>query len=168
MGSITPVLYVWFSYKHYDVVSRATQDAGYDVKQMIVWAKKHFSLQRHLYHLQHEQCLVCIHRGAKTTKTWTGDRKQVSVWNVESVKHKERIHPTEKPVGIYTIPILNHTHEDEPVLDLFAGSGAVFAACEKTNRVGLGIELCPDASAIVLDRIAGLGCEVVREGNLFD
>lgn len=166
--SQAPVLYVWFSFKHYDVVSRAINDSNYKISQMIVWVKNHFSLQRHLYHLQHEQCLVSIHRGAKTTETWTGDRKQVSVWNLPSVKPKERIHPTEKPTGVYKIPILNHTHEDDPVLDLFAGSGTVFAACEETNRTGLGIELCPEVSATILRRMANLGCDVEHEGNLFE
>ena len=166
--SQAPVLYVWFSFRHFDVVSRAIQDSGYDIKQMVIWAKKHFSLQRQFYHLQHEQCLVCVHRSAKTTELWTGDRKQVSLWKIDSVKPKDRIHPTEKPTGVYTIPILNHTHEDDPVLDLFAGSGTVFAACEETNRTGLGIELCPLVSTSILGRMESMGCEVVLEGNLFD
>lgn len=166
--SQAPVLYVWFSFKHYDVVSRSTMDAGYDIKQMVIWNKNHFSLQRHLYHLQHEQALVCIHRGAKTTETWTGDRKQVSVWNVANVKPKDRIHPTEKPTRVYTIPILNHTHEEEPVLDLFAGSGVVFAACEETKRTGLGVELCPEACSKILTRMAESSLDVEHEGNLFD
>ena len=166
--SQAPALYVWFSFKHYDVVSRAIQDAGYDIKQMVIWVKKHFSLQHHLYHLQHEQCLVCIRHDAKTTDTWTGDRKQISVWNVDSVKPKDRIHPTEKPIGVYTIPILNHTLEGEAVIDLFAGSGVVFEACEKTNRTGLGIELCPEVSATILNRMSHLGCKVINEANLFE
>ena len=165
--SQSPVLYVWFSFKHYDVVSRAVQDSGYQIKQMVIWQKPHFSLQRHLYHLQHEQCLVCIHQDAKTADTWTGDRRQTSLWNVPSVKPKERIHPTEKPVGVYTIPILNHTEKGGSVLDLFAGSGAVFEAAEVTERQGLGIELCPDASARILSRMANLGLPVQRQTNLF-
>jgi DNA modification methylase len=167
-SSQSPVLYVWFSFKHYDVVSRAVQDAGYEVKQMVVWKKRHFSLQHHLYHLQHEQCLVCIKQGVPTKDLWTGDRKQVSVWDVASVKAKDRIHPTEKPTGVYSIPICNHTNEGDSVLDLFAGSGAVFEACEEQRRVGLGVELCPNACARILTRMESLGCEVALEGNLFD
>ncbi|MFK7824169.1 MAG: site-specific DNA-methyltransferase [Oligoflexales bacterium] len=166
--SQAPVLYVWFSYKHYDVVARSIQDAGYDIKQMIIWVKNHFSLQRHLYHLQHEQCLVCVKQGVKVTDHWTGDRKQRSVWNVPSVKPKLRIHPTEKPIGVYTIPMLNHTLRDEAVLDLFAGSGAIFEAAEQLGRIGLGVELCPEASAAILSRMAKLGCEVAHERNLFN
>ena len=166
--SDSPVLYVWFSFKHYDVVSRAVQDAGYDIKQLIVWKKPHFSLQRHLYHLQHEQCLVCVRSDQKTTDIWTGDRKQVSVWEVASVKPKDRIHPTEKPVGVYAVPIRNHTRGGDSVLDLFAGSGAIFEAAEQSKRRGLGVELCPKASSRILTRMANLGLSVSRDRNLFD
>ena len=166
--SQAPVLYVWFSFKHFDVAARAVCDAGYEVKQMVVWVKKHFSLQRHFYHLQHEQCLVCVHHAAKPSELWAGDRKQVSVWNVESVKLKERIHPTEKPVGVYGIPIKNHTKQGEYVLDLFAGSGVVFEACKFLNRVGLGVELDQLQCSRILTRMAALGCEVALEQNIFD
>lgn len=166
--SQAPVLYVWFSYKHYDVVSRAIQDAGYNLNQMVVWVKNHFSLQRHLYHLQHEQALVCVRQDAKTMDVWKGDRKQTSVWKIPSVKPKERIHPTEKPIGVYTIPITNHTLKGEAVIDLFAGSGAVFEACEQTKRVGLGVELDPAVCVSILHRMKKLNLEITRESNIFD
>lgn len=163
--SESPVLYVWFNHKHYDIVSRAVREAGFEVKQLIIWLKNKFAFQRHYYHLRHEQLLFCVRKGERNT--WTGDRKQVSVWEAATVGRKERIHPTEKPVGVYTIPILNHTHEDDPVLDLFAGSGVVFAACEDTKRTGLGVELCPESSSKILSRMANRGLEVEFEGNLF-
>ncbi len=163
-----PVIYVWYSFKHYDIVARAINDSGYDVKQMVVWVKNKFSIQHHLYHLQHEQCLVCIKPGAMIKGFWKGDRKQSSVWKLDSVKPKQRIHPTEKPVGVYTIPILNHTEVGDSVIDLFAGSGAIFEACENTGRVGLGIELCPKVCETVLLRMESKGCEISHEGNVFD
>lgn len=167
--SQAPVLYVWFSFKHYDVAARAVHDAGYEIKQMVIWKKRHFSLQHHLYHLQHEQCLVCIKQGVPTKNLWTGDRRQVSVWEVASVKAKDRIHPTEKPVGVYTIPIRNHTNNaDDIVLDLFAGSGAIFEACEELNRVGLGVELCPKTCGRILTRMENLGCSIGFDRNIFD
>lgn len=165
--SRAPVLYVWFSFKHYDFVSKAVLHAGYDLKQMVVWIKEHFSLQRHLYHLQHEQCLVCIRDGEMTTELWTGDRKQVSVWKVPSVKPKNRIHPTEKPAGVYTIPIVSHTKEGDCIIDLFAGSASIFEAAERTKRVGLGVELDPAQCGRILERMAKLGCHVALEANLF-
>ncbi|MFK7823644.1 MAG: site-specific DNA-methyltransferase [Oligoflexales bacterium] len=162
-----PVLYVWFSYRYFDITSRSLMDAGYDIKQMIVWAKNHFSLQRHMYHLQHEQSLVCIKDGSKVTDHWKGDRRQVSLWNIPSVNHKHRLHPTEKPVGVYTIPIKNHTLKGELVLDIFAGSGTLFEAAERLGRVGLGVELCPNTCSLILSRMKDMGCKINLESNLF-
>ena len=166
--SEAPVLYVWFSSLHCDVVLRALRDAGYDPKQMIVWVKNSFSLRRHMYHVKHEQCLVSIKNGQKSTELWTGDRKQISVWKIDSVKPKERFHPTEKPMGVYEIPIHNHTKKGDRVLDLFAGSGTIFASCEKTKRIGLGVELDPSQCSRILERMNKLGCEVSFEASLFE
>ena len=163
-----PVLYVWFSYMYFDIVSRSLLDSAYDIKQMIIWAKNHFSLQRHMYHLQHEQSLVCIKHGSKVLEHWTGDRRQTSVWNVPSVKHKDRLHPTEKPAGVYSIPIKNHTREGDIVLDIFAGSGVVFEAAERLGRIGYGIELCPKVCGLILSRMEKFGCDISLESNIFD
>ena len=163
-----PVVYTWFSFKHFDVVSRAMVSAGYSIKQMVIWVKNQMSLQRHLYHLQHEQCLVAIKEGEKVTETWKGDRKQRSVWNASGIKPNKRIHPTEKPSEIYEIPIKNHTEKGEKVIDLFAGSGVVFEACEKTGRTGLGVEICPNACERILERFENQGKKFKLNRNIFD
>lgn len=166
--SQSPVLYVWFSYKYYDITARAVQDAGYDIKQMVVWVKSHFSLQRHFYHLKHEQCLVCVKKGVKVSEHWKGDRKQVSVWNVPNVRLKQRIHPTEKPIGVYTIAMKNHTQKGDIVLDLFAGSGANLEAAHSIGRIGYGVELCSEACNKILARMENLGNKVSLESNIFN
>lgn len=164
----SPVLYTWFSFKHYEVVARSLQDSGYSVKQLLVWIKNHFTLQHHFYQLKHEQCLLSILEDHPVKGLWTGDRKQTSVWNVPSVSPRNRIHPTEKPVGVYTIPILNHTKPGDLVIDIFAGSGVLFEAAEVTNRIGYGVELCPATCELILNRMADFGCEVTLERNIFD
>ncbi len=166
--SKAPVLYAWFGFKGFDIVSRAINDAGYDVRQMLIWVKNHFSLQRFFYHLQHEQCLLAVRHDVKQATTWTGDRKQRSVWFVNGVRPGQRIHPAEKPTGVYTIPIINHTREGDIVVDLFAGSGVLFEACEALQRVGLGIELCPDVCFRIIGRMERLGLEVSKEINILD
>lgn len=105
----SPVLYTWFSFKHFEVVSKSLLESGFTIRQMLVWVKHHFTLQHHFYHLKHEQCVMSILDGLPTKGLWTGDRKQISVWNAPSVKPKNRIHPTEKSSGVYEIPILNHS-----------------------------------------------------------
>jgi DNA modification methylase len=167
-ASQAPVLYVWFSFHHYEVVVRAVRDADYEQKQIVIWVKNAFSLQRHLYHLQHEQCLVSIRSGSKSTELWTGDRKQKSVWHVDSVAPKKRFHPTEKPTGVYEIPIKNHTRKGDYVIDLFAGSGTIFEACQSTKRIGLGVELDPQQCDLILKRMAKNNLDITFKKNIFE
>lgn len=163
-----PALYVWYSFNGLEVVSKGIRDSGYEAKQTVIWVKNHFSLQRYLYQIQHEQCLVCIKPGSMTKGFWTGDRKQTTIWNVPSVRSGQRLHSTQKPIGVYTIPIQNHTNEGDYALDLFAGSGTIFEACQLTKRIGLGVELCPQACNIILNRMMQLQLETCLELNLFD
>lgn len=60
-----------------------------------------------------------------------GDRKS------EGVK---RIHPTQKPVGLFARILNEFTKEGESVLDLFAGSGSTIIAAEQTNRIAYLME----------------------------
>lgn len=60
-----------------------------------------------------------------------GDRKS------EGVK---RIHPTQKPVGLFAKILNEFTKEGESVLDLFAGSGSTIIAAEQTNRIAYLME----------------------------
>lgn len=126
-----------------------------------------FSLQRHFYHLQHEQVLLCTRPDADQREIWLGDRKQISVWNVSNVARGQRIHPTEKPVGVYAIPIANHTDLGDEVIDPFAGSGVIFEACQDSGRIGLGVELCPLVCQRILERMAHLGLKPELDRNLF-
>jgi DNA modification methylase len=77
------------------------------------------------------------------TANWKGDRKQTTLWTAEVPPAKDRVHPTQKPIELYTRPILNHTDEGDVVYDPFAGSGVIFAGAQDTGRVALGVEIEP-------------------------
>lgn len=47
---------------------------------------------------------------------------------------KERVHPTQKPVGLNKQIILDYSKETENILDLYGGSGSTLIACEQTKR----------------------------------
>lgn len=56
-------------------------------------------------------------------------------------KDKEKIHPTQKPVGLLEYLIKTYTSDGEIVLDNCMGSGSTGIACLNTNRKFIGIEL---------------------------
>lgn len=76
-----------------------------------------------------------------------------------------RIHPTQKPVGLFADILADFSKEGETVFDAFGGSGSVLIACEKTGRRCLMMECEPYYVAVIVDRweqYTGMKAEKVR------
>ena len=56
------------------------------------------------------------------------------------IPHKNRDHPTQKPVALMEYLIKTYTNEGETVLDFTMGSGTTGVACKFLNRNFIGIE----------------------------
>ncbi len=93
-------------------------------------------------------------RGVRLFKfTWNGlvregDRK------IEGVK---RMHPTQKPAGLFADILREFSDDNAVVLDPYMGSGTALVACEMTGRQGRGIEIDPAYCAVTLERMVGMG-----------
>jgi DNA modification methylase len=72
-----------------------------------------------------------------------GDRKSELV---------SRIHPTQKPVGLFAEILKDYSKEGATILDPFLGSGITIIACEQSNRTCLGMEISPEYCEIICDR----------------
>lgn len=146
-----PVAYVWHGAMHAGDVALNLEAAGYEVRQQIVWVKSVLVLGRANYHWKHEPCWYAVRKGG--TANWLGDRSQTTVWEHASPigifgrtggdQDVATPHPTQKPVALYEIPILNHVALGGTVYDPFAGSGAALIAAERTGRRALLMELEP-------------------------
>ena len=64
----------------------------------------------------------------------------------------ERVHPTQKPVGLLEQIILEFTEPGDIILDLYGGSGSTLIACEKTDRKCFMMELSYDYCEIIEKR----------------
>lgn len=88
----------------------------------------------------------------------TSVRKFEWLWNGMSRKGErseeltERIHPTQKPVGLLAEIIRDYSKENQIILDLFGGSGSTLIACEKTNRICKIIEYEPAYVDLIVKR----------------
>jgi DNA modification methylase len=72
----------------------------------------------------------------------------------KDMKHKEeRVHPTQKPTGLFKKIIEDYSKDKELIFDGFLGSGTTALACLKTNRRCIGVELDEDYFKICCDRI---------------
>lgn len=76
----------------------------------------------------------------------TGARLFQWLWNGMSragdrkTEGEKRMHPTQKPVGLFAKILEEFTKEGDTILDLFAGSGCTVIAAEKTERVAYLME----------------------------
>jgi DNA modification methylase len=165
------IAYVWHASAFTDVVMANLRDAGFEVKQQIIWNKSRLVLGRSNYHWQHEPCWYAVKKGAKSN--WKGDRKQTTVWDCAAPnasssgsKDDKTDHPTQKPVELFEKSIVHHTNPGEYVYDPFAGSGTLMIACEKTNRRALMMELDCKYADIIIQRYENYsGKQAVREAT---
>jgi len=81
---------------------------------------------------------------------WYGDRKQTTVWEID--RENDGIHPTQKPIEIFTKPLMFNTKVGDIVYEPFSGSGSQFMACEQTNRICYGMELDEKYCDVIVKR----------------
>lgn len=161
----TQVLYVWHSGLFAGEVAQSIREAGYEIRQQIVWVKAHFALGRSAYHWKHEPCWYAVREGDNAN--WQAERDQTTVWehaspiNATTGNQEATTHPTEKPVELFAVPICNHTVRGDAVVDPFLGSGTALVACEQLGRVGYGMEIDARYVAVTLERLAVMGLEPV-------
>ena len=92
---------------------------------------------------------------------WTSfDRKSVKQYDIEYNgwlgKDKERYHPTQKPVRLFSQLIDDYTDIGETIFDPYAGSGTTLIAAEQTGRIARLVEREPTYVAVALERWAQL------------
>jgi len=131
--------------------------AGVDARHIIVWDKINptFSMGRLHYPYTHEFIIYGYVAGHEPPMM--GEHRH-SIWRIERPR-KNRWHPTSKPIELVANAIMNHTREDDLVVDPFLGSGTTILAAHRTGRVGAGIEIDPRYVAVTLERMAQEGLE---------
>ena len=168
------VAYVWHAGLQAATVATSLETAGFDLRSQIIWAKQHFALSRGHYHWQHEPAWYAVRRGA--TAQWCGDRCQSTVWEVPNLnplggtgspENAVTGHGTQKPVRLFEIPLLNHTHPGDVLYDPFGGSGTAIIAAEKTGRICVALEIDPQYVQAAVSRWeAFTGQQAARVGGV--
>ena len=151
------ICYVWHATSFTDVVKKDLEECDFEVRQMIIWNKSIMVMGRSAYHWKHEPCWYAVRKGKDAN--WKGDRKQTTVWDAASPNHimsgskdDKTEHPSQKPILLSEIPIMNHTNNGDGVYDPFLGSGSTLIACEKTGRKCYGMEIDPHYCDVIIKR----------------
>ena len=157
------VFYVWHADSEGYNFRGACSDAGWKVRQCLIWNKNSMVMGRQDYHWKHEPCWYGWKDGA--AHLWSADRKQTTVIEFKRPS-KNMEHPTMKPVELFAYQIQNNTKNEDIVLDSFLGSGTSLIACEQTNRVCYGMELDEKYCDVIVQRWVNLtGGKVILNGQ---
>jgi DNA modification methylase len=135
------VAYVWHAGVFSPTVSESLVSCDFDLRALIVWAKNRMVISRGHYHHAHEPCWYAVRK--KGTGHWSGDRKQTTLWQIDTPRKSETGHSTQKPVECMKRPIENNSSPGQAVYEPFSGSGTTIIAGEMTGRHVYAIELNP-------------------------
>lgn len=143
------VFYIWHADSEGYNFRGACFDAGWTVRQCLIWNKNSMVMGRQDYQWKHEPCLYGWKEGAG--HLWASDRKQTTVINFDKPTRND-MHPTMKPIPLFDYQIKNNTKGGDVVLDLFGGSGTTIMACEQNGRRGYSMEYDPRYVDVIVDR----------------
>ena len=143
------VFYIWHADSEGYNFRGAAIDAGWKVRQCLIWKKQTMVMGRQDYHWKHEPCLYGWKDGAG--HLWASDRKQTTILEFDRPSRNSE-HPTMKPVALFEYQMLNNTKGGDIVLDSFGGSGTTLIAAEKNGRIALLMELDPKYCDVIVKR----------------
>jgi DNA modification methylase len=141
-GSFCVSFYGW---NNADLFINAWRAAGFRIVGHIVFRKKYTSSTRFLRY-QHEQAYLLAKGYVQPPASPLPD---VIDWTYTG----NRLHPTQKPVGVLQPLIETFSQPGSLVLDPFCGSGSTLVAASRSNRRFIGIELDPTHHTTATRRI---------------
>jgi DNA modification methylase len=158
------IAYVWHATSGTIEVATGLERIGFALRQQIIWVKPIAAMSRQAYHWKHEPCWYAVKKGKPAR--WVGGHNQTTVWEAASPKQimsgsrEDKLdHPTQKPIELMRMPMINHGREGDVVYEPFGGSGTTMAAAELSKKICCAIEIEPRYCAIILERMASLGLE---------
>jgi site-specific DNA-methyltransferase (adenine-specific) len=143
------VFYIWHADSEGYNFRGAAHDAGWKVRQCLIWKKSTMVMGRQDYHWKHEPCLYGWKEGAG--HLWATDRKQTTILEFDK-PNRNKEHPTMKPVALFEYQMLNNTKGGDIILDSFGGSGTTMLAAEKNGRIAYLMELDPKYCDVIVKR----------------
>jgi site-specific DNA-methyltransferase (adenine-specific) len=160
-------IYVWHASSEVINFGKAMVDAGWLLKQQLIWVKNTMVMGRQDYQWKHEPCLYGWLAGA--SHNWYSDRKQTTVIEWDKPQRNGE-HPTMKPIGLFGYQIENSSKQGDLVIDAFGGSGTAMVACEQLKRKARIIEFDPRYCQVIVDRMIKLNpdIKILKNGEPYE
>lgn len=108
-----------------------SEKVGFVFQNLLVWDKKRGTPNK--YYMQSAEFILMLRKGKARNINDMGTKTVLSILNFTG-KGEKRMHPTQKPISLLEILLLNSTSKNDIVLDPFCGSGSLALTCQKHNR----------------------------------
>lgn len=158
-------IYVWHASSEVINFGKAMVDAGWLLKQQLIWVKNTMVMGRQDYQWKHEPCLYGWLKG--DSHKWYSDRKQTTVIEWDKPQRNAE-HPTMKPIGLFGYQIENSSKISDIVIDAFGGSGTTMVACEQLKRKARVVEFDPKYCDVIVNRMIKLDDTLTVKRNGVD
>jgi DNA modification methylase len=143
MGLVPADVMIW-SYpidRHFQNLAGAYADHGWEFKKELVWVKDQFSFWMSAkYQQKHEPIMVAVRKGSPIGGNVPSNA--TTVFEYPRPKAHE-MHPTAKPLDLWSVFVQNHASLTGLVYEPFSGSGTTIIAAEQEGRRCYAIELSP-------------------------
>lgn len=108
---------------------------GFKLHNLLVWEKNTCNTNR--WYMKNCEYVLFMRKGKAKSINNPSSKTVHQFNNIVGNKH----HPTEKPIDLMRMYVLNSSNENDVVLDPFMGAGSTGIACAETNRKFIGIEI---------------------------
>jgi len=143
--------YIFSSNRDIALYQQLIEKLGLHYHQLLIWAK-HSGMLGNSDYIQNYEALHYAYYG-KHRKVLSKGLLACELVGLE--ENFETIqHPTSKPVVLIKKFLINHTFVNENIIDLFLGSGTTLIACEKLNRICMGMEISEKYCDVVITRFS--------------
>lgn len=123
-------------------------------KYQIIWGANNFELPPSEYFVIWDKVNPPEFSFAQCEMAWTSCRKPAKKFTYNSqAECKERIHPTQKPIALYTWLLNNYAKQGDKILDTHVGSASSLIACHRAGFQYWGFELDPDYYKAASERL---------------
>ena len=149
-------IYCFCNYKKIDFFKQQIENAGFNLKNIIIWDKQRNGMCDLLTTFGYSyEFIIFASKGQPKIR----GKRIPDVWQFARVKSKEQTHQNQKPIDLLKQAIEKSSDEGAVVFDGFMGSGSTGVACVNTNRHYIGFELDPqyyDIAGKRLDEAEGV------------
>jgi DNA modification methylase len=136
--------------RHFQTLAEAYKIYKWSFKKELVWVKDSFSFWMGAkYQQKHEPIMLATRDGKPIGGNIPSN--ETTVFEYPRPKSHE-LHPTAKPIELWSIFVKNHAEKGECIYEPFCGSGTTLIAAEQLGRKCYGMEISPNYCDVIVKR----------------